>query len=71
MGYIGSPLYNVVLANLNKLSPDVCQKELKRYNGELYAEHLYEEDLKLVNRYSEKLLTSTEFVKSYRSSNIS
>jgi tryptophan halogenase len=71
MGYVGSPLYNVVLANLNKLSPDVCQRELKSYGGEKYAEYLYQEDLKLVNRYSENLLTSTEFVNSYRSSNMS
>ena len=66
MGYIGSPLYNVVLANLDKLSPDVCRRELKLYNGEMYAEHLYQEDLRLVNQYSDRLLTSTEFVKSYQ-----
>lgn len=71
MGYIGSPLYNVVLANLGKLSPEICRKELSTYNGEAYAEHVYNEDLKLVNRYSENLLTSTEFVNSYRSSNMS
>ena len=70
-GYIGSPLYNVVLANLNKLSPAVCKKELERFGASAYAEHLYNEDFKLVNRYSEKLLSSADFINSYRSSNMS
>ena len=70
-GYIGSPLYNVVLANLDKLSPAVCKKELERFGASAYAEHLYNEDFKLVNRYSEKLLSSADFINSYRSSNMS
>lgn len=71
MGYVGAPLYNVVLANLGKLSPDICRRELQMFNGEQYADHMYQEELKLVNRYSEKLLDSTTFVKNYIQSNIS
>lgn len=62
-GYVGSPLYNVVLANLGKLSPETCKKELERFNAVDYSKNLYINDLMLVNRYAEKLIDASEFIK--------
>jgi flavin-dependent dehydrogenase len=65
-GFVGSPLYNVVLANLGILSPDICQRELINFNAEKLSEQKYIENLTFTSNFCDNLLTSTDFVKSYQ-----
>jgi tryptophan halogenase len=68
-GGVGTPLYNVVLHGLGKISPEVAAAELKLCNAERLAESEWRHQNKIMSMVADKCIDNNTFIRAYMKDN--
>ena len=68
-GGVGTPLYNVILHGLGRISPEVALNELKLNNAEVSADIEWRNQSKIMNIIADRCIDNNEFIRAYMKNN--